>query len=163
MEPNTHTHDDDDDVLYMSTHIHTGAMTCFSFSGNFSLSNELYNHSIGGHIYSISYSLLMAVCVCTFFFLVNVTRNVCWFWRLLFRHPSLHHPVSHFFRFSTSRVFRAIPLQTRNKMNEQESRSRHRLVKIKKRTCCCSSSSFYWKKKRSREQTNSSSSWHSWW
>lgn len=75
-----HTHDDDDDdVLYMSTHIHTGAMTCSSFSRNFLLSNELYNHSIGGHIYSISYSLLMAVCVCTFFFLVNVTRNVCWF------------------------------------------------------------------------------------
>lgn len=35
MEPNTHTHDDDDDVLYMSTHIHTGAMTCSSFSRNF--------------------------------------------------------------------------------------------------------------------------------
>jgi hypothetical protein len=79
MEPNTHTHDDDDDddVLYMSTHIHTGAMTCSSFSGNFLLSNELYNHSIGGHIYSISYSLLMAVCVCVYLLLFGECDTKC--------------------------------------------------------------------------------------
>lgn len=89
--------------------------------GIFLLSNELYNHSIGGHIYSISYSLFLYGCVFVpSSFLVNMTRNVCWFWRLLFRHPSLHHPVSTFFSFlSLPRVFRAIPLQTRNKMNQQ--------------------------------------------